>query len=64
MKKVTLVFPSIQALWRFRDRIKTNTVEIIATRRTIICECSDGEVQVAIQEYGAKVEEGETYRNN
>jgi hypothetical protein len=60
MKKTTLVFPTVQALWQFKASIQTNNVEIIISTKTLICECTERNVDLAISKFGAEVFEDDT----
>jgi hypothetical protein len=55
MDKVTLVFPSIQALWKFRREINAPVFDINVAARTLICKCSKEDIDLATIKYKAKV---------
>ena len=55
MKKITLVFPSVQDLWEFKSTVQARFVEINIKALTIICECMDVDVELATSRFNAKI---------
>ncbi|GAA4745740.1 hypothetical protein [Flavisolibacter ginsenosidimutans] len=56
MAKVRIVFPSLFKLWDFKLSFRESVVKTICTKRTLICCCSESEIELAIHAYEAKVE--------
>ncbi len=68
-KNIRLVFPDIASLWAFSRNLSSQNLEINTFSRTLICNCTDEEIDQAIVQYGArKVDElqatGNHYNNN
>ena len=65
MKTVTLQFPGLSALVKFKDFLQTDNIELNFTSLTLICECSEMEMQEAVAVYGAVIihkEEGTQHK--
>ena len=52
-QKVTLVFPSLNLLWRFVREAKINYIECIAERFTLVCNCQQTDIDNAKENFGA-----------
>jgi hypothetical protein len=59
MKKVTLLFPSLYRLWQFRETLETTHVEINTGNCALSCNCNEGQVNRAITDFGATLQENE-----
>ena len=55
MDKVTLVFPSVQAMWQFKLITKANYIEINIPALSLTCSCSEAEIDLATKKYNARV---------
>jgi len=55
MKMVTLQFPTAKKLWTFKMEIESNVSEVNLKERTITCECTDKHIQLAIEQFDAKL---------
>ncbi|MFL5740862.1 MAG: hypothetical protein ACJ75B_11635 [Flavisolibacter sp.] len=65
MNKVTLQFRSAQDLWQFKQLIKNQSIEINVKELKAICYCTNREIDMAIQKFGATlVEEKEDKRKH
>jgi hypothetical protein len=58
MKKVTLVFPAAFHLWDFVQVVNPVSLQIYLDQLLITCTCTDYNVQLGINKYGAKVVSG------
>lgn len=56
MTKVKIVFPSLFELWDFKQMFRNRVLKTICLRRSLICLCSEAEIELAIYAYKAKVE--------
>ncbi|WP_121353818.1 hypothetical protein [Flavisolibacter nicotianae] len=54
MKKITLKFPSMVALWTFRARVHLLNV-LILSGAILTCELSDDDINMAVDTYRAVV---------
>ena len=54
--KTILIFTSLSQLWSFAQAIKVNSLEIITSTKTLICDCSGVDVEIAQEKYGAKIQ--------
>ncbi|HEV7621903.1 MAG TPA: hypothetical protein VGO09_09225 [Flavisolibacter sp.] len=63
MKRVTLFFPSIDALWQFRKIIVATYFEINPKGKTLTCDCNEEHINIALIEYGAIVVNNEENRS-
>ena len=57
MRTVTLVFPTIKALWSFIDLIDVKYTEVNIRTISLVCDCSDADLELAKRDFGATVEE-------
>ena len=55
MKKVTLTFPSKDALWEFMIAAKPDFIQIKVPEKTITCICSEEHIALAIEKFKATV---------
>ena len=51
--KVCLQFSTLHLLWKFAQGIDCKTVEINTAKRTLTCNCSEKEMELAKNEYSA-----------
>lgn len=58
-KNVTLQFTSLIKLWDFRRAINAHVFEMNLHNSTITCECTEEQVQLALNQYGAKIYKGQ-----
>jgi hypothetical protein len=49
-----LVFPTLHLLWEFAKEINVHSVEIIVSKKMLVCECKDEDVRLAETKYGAR----------
>ena len=63
-QKVTLIFPSLRQLWDFAQAIHANSIEIISTTCTLICDCKEADIQLAKEKYGAVVRDTTSVSKN
>ena len=56
MKNVQLKFDTIHHLWRFKEEVRANTIEIITNDLLLICELTEQQVQLAVQKFDAVVQ--------
>jgi len=54
-QKVSLIFPDLKRLWAFAQAIHAPSLEIIASTKTLICDCEDLDIQLAQEKFGARV---------
>ena len=57
MKTVTLVFPTIKALWSFIDLIDVRYTEVNVRTVTLICDCSEADLVLAVRDFGGYISE-------
>lgn len=57
MKKVIISFTSRQDVLDFLHAINPEHVEYSLKNNIVICACSDEEIQLAIERFGAEVDE-------
>ena len=50
---VALQFSDLHSLWLFAQSITTTYLEINRIKNTLSCECTEGELQTAQQQYNA-----------
>ena len=63
MKRVTLIFNSIESLRKFEKIIKAGFLVINLKRKTIICECTEAEIDLAVKDLEARIaEQGNVFR--
>ncbi len=55
MMKVKIVFPSLFQLWDFKQMFRRRVLKTACWRRSLICLCSEAEIELAIHAYDAKV---------
>ena len=55
MKTVTLVFPAIKLLWSFIDQIDVKYTEVNIRTISLICDCSEADLVLAIRDFKASV---------
>ena len=55
MKNVFLRFDSLLNLWCFKQKAQLHQVEIIATKKLLISDLSDGQLLMAMETYNAKL---------
>jgi len=55
MKNVQLKFDTIHHLWRFKEEVRANSIEIITDELLLICELTEQQIQLAIQQFHAAV---------
>lgn len=53
MQKMTLKFRSVGQLWEFKQTIKAHEVEVNLHKCTLRCNCSEAEVALAVEKFGA-----------
>ena len=53
MRKVILKFETPKELWEFRVRTKAESAEINLKNCTLICDCGDAEIELAINAFNA-----------
>jgi hypothetical protein len=53
--KVTIKFSSLTNLWAFRMVIDANIFEMNMSQISITCECTEEQVQLAIEKYNGKL---------
>jgi len=54
-QSVTLQFPSLDSLYKFRAEINTTNFEVSIQKYLLTCDCTKEEIQLAASEYNAKV---------
>lgn len=66
MMKVKIVFPSLLQLWDFKQVFREHVLQTICWRNSLICLCSESEIELAVNAYHAKVEKlnEESLKNN
>jgi hypothetical protein len=52
---VSIRFTSLTNLWAFRREIDINLFEMNLSKLMITCECSEEEIQLAIEKYNGKL---------
>ncbi|GAC1427037.1 MAG: hypothetical protein NVS1B13_19860 [Flavisolibacter sp.] len=55
MKKVRLIFPDIFSLWQFKREITGGLIEADFGKKTLICDCTSEQIELAVIKYKAKV---------
>jgi hypothetical protein len=56
--KIALQFPDMYLLWKFAQKLTCRSIEINPPTKTLLCDCSEEEIHVAITAYSAKILEG------
>ncbi|MGN6163706.1 MAG: hypothetical protein ACTHOF_04120 [Flavisolibacter sp.] len=54
-KRASIQFTSLTKLWEFRMVIKVNVFEINMKDITITCQCTQEDIDLALQQYKGKV---------
>jgi hypothetical protein len=49
-----LVFPTLHLLWEFAKEINVHSVEIIVSKKMLLCECKEDDISLATSKYGAR----------
>jgi hypothetical protein len=55
MKRVTLKFPTLFLLWSFAQTLTSHSVEINTRERTLICDCTEENIEAAVTGFKARV---------
>lgn len=53
MKLVVLLFPSVEKLLRYQLAVKPKVYEMNLTRNTLLCSCTEEEIELGSYVYGA-----------
>ena len=56
-KSVALQFADLRVLWSFSQKLTTKNLDIYTNTKTLECECTVKEINLAVSNYGAKVTE-------
>jgi len=56
-KRISLKFPDINLLWGFAQILQSESIEIDTKNRTLICNCPDEIIALAIVDFSARVVE-------
>lgn len=54
-KETRIRFGNLYALWNFAQSIRVTKMEINTRDRILICHCTEVEISLAIDKYGAEV---------
>ena len=54
MKKVLLIFPSINDLWEFTQVSRCSSCEVKVDQKTLECQCSKKDIDLAVKKYKAR----------
>jgi hypothetical protein len=54
--KVTLVFTTSKQLWAFKVATHADCVQVNTELLTLICDCSETDIALAVREYEAHIE--------
>ncbi len=57
-KGIALRFPDMYKLWQYAQKLTSKSFEVNTHTNTLICDCSEKEINLAITVYGAKILEG------
>jgi hypothetical protein len=57
MIKVRIVFDSLLKLWDFKGVLRKSVLQTFCMKNSLICLCTEAEIELAIHAYHAKVEE-------
>jgi hypothetical protein len=55
-KKLVIRFKNVQQLWGFAQKIHATNIEIITSTMTLICDCSDSDLELLSQFKGEIIE--------
>ena len=55
MELIFFQFPTIRDLWKFRVEVNSSMFEINFMHLTLICECTDADLDLAVKKYKAKI---------
>ena len=55
MMKVTIEFASLFELWNFNQLLSSKARRVSFFKRLVTCECTESEIELAIQAFHAKV---------
>ncbi|HWJ28987.1 MAG TPA: hypothetical protein VNS32_20760 [Flavisolibacter sp.] len=61
-KKIAIRFKNIHQLWAYAHQIRVVNIEIITTEMTLICDCTDQDLE-GLLEYGGEIIQ-EYHRNS
>ena len=59
VKRIQLVFPDTARLWAFAQTLHTNNIEINSRLGTLVCDCTEIEIEQALYHFGAKIQNSE-----
>jgi len=54
-KQVRLQFFDMRSLWQFAQQLTSKSIEINTTTKTLLCDCSEAEIQLAKTNHGAEI---------
>lgn len=54
-QKTKLVFNTIQDLWHYAQRINAINIEINTRERSLVCDCHELELAIALDEFNATI---------
>ena len=57
MKKVKIVFSNLIELWDFKGVLPKAVIKTMCMKRSLMCLCTEAEIELATYAYHAKVEE-------
>ena len=59
VKRIQLVFPDTAKHWAFAQTLHTNNIENNSRLRTLVCDCTEIEIEQALYHFGAKIQSTE-----
>jgi hypothetical protein len=56
--KIALQFSDMYQLWAFAKQLTCKSLEIIPGAKSLLCDCTEEEIRLALSQYGATLLEG------
>jgi hypothetical protein len=56
--RIALQFSDVYMLWEFAKQLTCKSLEFIPADKSLLCDCTEDEIHLALSRYGAKLLEG------
>lgn len=55
---IAFQFPDMRLLWNFAQQLTCKSIDINTNTKTLICDCTEAEINLALTQYRATILEG------